>query len=346
MYKKLYFILLLLVLFVLSLSAQMKVLFVDDSADEFGNAELIASAIGGLGYEYDYYNAVDSADSPSDLVMKNYDLVIWSTSTLGNGLQFWNGSDEDNAKVKAYLDGGGKLWLTGNDFLFDKYGPPPYTFAKGEFMYDYAGIKSYDAQSYGSDGSIGLPSAIPAPGARIEGLDTLTWVFSTLWWADAVTPLDSAKTLYLMEGETGYPLKGKVCGTLNSNDTFEVMTYFFDLSLISNFEQLKGAMEPVLEYFSGPVSSLSHTKPFNHELLVYPSPASSGQQVNLKFGNATEDGNHVLRLLDGNGRVILQKPVNFSGQNSEFDLPAGLPSGTYFLQVDGVRTISKIVITK
>ena len=95
----------------LSVSGQMKGLYVDDSDDTFGNAELFAAALDSAGYSITYFNSVDSAASPTDLVMNQYDLVVWMTSSDGGGLQLWNGVDEDNASLEAYLDGGGKLWI-------------------------------------------------------------------------------------------------------------------------------------------------------------------------------------------------------------------------------------------
>lgn len=336
MYKKVYFLLLLLVLFALRINAQTKILFVDDSADNFGNAELIASAIDSLGYEYDYFNAVDSAASPGDLLLKKYDLVIWSTSTLGTGLQLWNGADEDNASLMAYLDGGGKLWITGTDFLFDKYGAPTFTFKSGEFMYDYAGIVSYDAQSYGSDGSIGLASALPAANSGIAALKTLTWAFSTLWWVDAVTPLAATKPVYLMGGEDGYPLSGKVCGTLNSNDTFEVMTYFFDLSLINNFTNLKGTMAPVLEYFTGTLSDISKLPLASSiGMEVFPNPVNAQGKINIKLASGDRE-DIVVRMYDLQGKILFNRVFDNKPDRNvlEVDIPANTLMGTYLINLN------------
>ncbi|RMG72625.1 MAG: hypothetical protein D6722_05140 [Bacteroidetes bacterium] len=53
--------------------------------------------------------------------MEAYDLVIWQTGADGNDLWLWNGRDEDNGNLKAYLNGGGRLWLIGTDLLYDRY---------------------------------------------------------------------------------------------------------------------------------------------------------------------------------------------------------------------------------
>ena len=107
-------------------------LFVDDSADEFGNAEYFHAGLASICYDATYYNAVDSAAGPSDLYMNNFDLVVWHTSSDGAELLFWNGIEEDNASLESYLNGGGNLWLVGNDFFFDRYGLAPVAFSAGE----------------------------------------------------------------------------------------------------------------------------------------------------------------------------------------------------------------------
>lgn len=332
MEKKFYLLLLVLTLFALSLSAQMKILFVDDSTDEFGNAELIASSIDSLGFEYDYFHAADSASSPSDLLMKNYDLVIWSTSSIGFNLQLWNGIDEDNSNLKAYLDNGGKLWITGNDFLFDKYGAPPYTFSPGEFMYDYAGVHSYDVQSYGDDGSIGLSSASVADSSGIEALNDLSWIFSTLWWADGVSLLENSKPVYLMGGDTSYPLLNKTCASLHATDGFEVLTYFFDLSLVNNFDALKSNMEAVLSYFQGELSELPRVNLHNAKLEVYPNPVEAGRTLSIDFVEASNSAEiPQIQIFDLQGKLVYSKSdINWRNSSTiTITIPEYLTKGLY-----------------
>lgn len=329
----------------LSVSGQMKVLYVDDSDDTFGNAELFAAALDSAGYSITYFNAVDSAASPTDLVMEQYDLVVWMTSSDGGGLQLWNGVDEDNASLEAYLDGGGKLWIVGNDFLFDKYGTPAVTFKDGEFMSDYAGIKSYDAQAYGSDGNIGVASAELAPDSGIPDLPNLTWQFATLWWADAVTLKEGVKPVYLMGGGATYPLKVKVMATLYKNDTFEVLTYFFDISLVNNFSSLVAAVKPVMVHFEGIVSSVHTPLISEQKINVFPNPIIDNQfTLDVDLNNVSTI--HA-QLYNSQGKLVKNIFNNQSTQNLEnqniINLEGSLNDGLYFLQLnlDGKQQVTK-----
>ena len=340
--KRIYAIVFFLSFFV-SLKAQFSVLFVDDSNDSFGNAELVASAIDSAGFKVDYFNAVDSASGPTDLKMANYDLVVWYTSGSGFGLQLWNGADEDNASIKAYLDGGGKMWLIGLDFLFDKYGPAPITFAPGEFIYDYAGIASYDVQSYGDDGNLAVGVVVPDSNAVISGLSDLSWIFSTLWWVDGVTLRPGASPVYNMGG-SGYSLAGKTCGTFFKTDKSQVLTYFFDLALVSDFKSLLGTVKPAIEFFEGGISSLSRPTISNYEVSIYPNPASTGD-ITLSFDLGKSEIISA-SLIDLQGRLVSNLIRNEKLAGSKFTfighIGSQIKSGIYFAKINiGSRTVYK-----
>jgi hypothetical protein len=101
-------------------------------------------------YEAHYFNSLDSFSLLMTVYLSKFDLVIWQTSNDGTQLSLWNKNDPENSHLKAYLNQGGKLWIGGLDFLFDKYGAAPKTFSEGEFAYEYLGLNSYDVQTYGA----------------------------------------------------------------------------------------------------------------------------------------------------------------------------------------------------
>lgn len=346
---KLIYSLVFLLLLVLStpVTAQLSILFVDDSNDTFGNAELFAAAIDSVGYSSTYYNAVDSAAGPSASLMTDFDLVVWHTSTNGVGLKLWNGVDEDNEELISYLDGGGRLWLVGLDFLFDRYGVPgPTGFVAGDFVYDYLGITSYDAQSLGNDGGLGVPLVTPDTNRAISNLPELTWQFPSLNWVDGVQPIAGAAPLYRMGG-ANYPLVESVCGVYNDNRTSKVVTYLFDLALVENFDLLKRGTAPILAFFENFITSTPLTGALQRDFKVYPNPASGAfsLDVDLKAAATVE-----VSLLDYLGRLVAQ-PV--SGRNllagpshlGELSL-SGLPAGMYLvrLTVDGKAGIKPLVV--
>ncbi|UCG01962.1 MAG: S8 family serine peptidase [Candidatus Heimdallarchaeota archaeon] len=63
---------------------------------------------GGIGYDY---HSVQALGSPSDNLLKQYQLVIWFTST--DSSTTLTATDQNN--IISYLDSGGYLWISGQD---------------------------------------------------------------------------------------------------------------------------------------------------------------------------------------------------------------------------------------
>lgn len=320
----------------LQAQAQISILFVDDSDDAFGNAPYFASALDSLGYTYTYYNAVDSAEAPLDTYLAGFDLVIWHTSTDDSGLWFWNGLDEDNARLKAYLDQGGFLWVVGNDFLFDRYGAPAAAFQAGDFAYEYLGLSSYDVQSYGSDGSLGVPTVLPDTLQPISGLTALTWQFPTLWWADGVSLRDSAVAIYRMGGPS-YVLADSVAAAWYDNGSSKVLSFFFDLSLAANFRQIRSTTSAVVSFFQSLADSASTAvDPLfaQANLRISPNPVQHRLRCQFELQEAQVC---TAQLLDLNGRsaatFLAGQPLAAGVHAFEWVPPAQLPAGTYLLRI-------------
>ncbi|PIS41102.1 MAG: hypothetical protein COT25_04930, partial [Candidatus Kerfeldbacteria bacterium CG08_land_8_20_14_0_20_42_7] len=68
-------------------------------------------------------------NGPSHSYMKEFDAVVWFT-----GVDWSNTlTSIDQQNIKDYLDNGGKLWLIGQDILYDLYGAGNYDFNLGDF---------------------------------------------------------------------------------------------------------------------------------------------------------------------------------------------------------------------
>lgn len=333
---------------VTSVRSQISILFVDDSDDTFGNAVYFASTLDSLGYSYTFYNAVDSAVSPSDTYMEGFDLVIWYTGSDGTGLLFWNGLTEDNPALKAYLEAGGKLWVSGNDFLYNRYGAAPDTFVAGSFPYDYLGIKQYDFQSYGDDGNLGVPAAYPDTAQPITGLDTLTWQFSTLWWADGVSIRPEAVPIYRM-GDASYIFADSITGVWYDADSFQTLSFFFDIAQVGNFSMLKNTTKSVVELFESLTTAVDKNQFAATNVSIYPNPTSGAFNLAFTLDKNTEvaaslwniQGQKIVSLFSARQFAAGVHQLNWS------DFQA-LPAGTYIirLEADGVQMARPLVIRR
>ncbi len=182
---------------------QMSILLVNDNSANPERITPIENAITNNGYSYTLYDAENLGSSPDSTYMSGFDLVIWYTGNDGVGLWFWNGTDNDNPHIKSYIDNGGMFWLQGLDFLYDRYGTAPDSFVAGNFVYDYLGIQEYHAQSHSDDGGTGVAQLDVVPGNPIFTFTPMQWVWSTMWYADALVPTPNADSIYRM-GPAGY----------------------------------------------------------------------------------------------------------------------------------------------
>ena len=336
----------------------MKILFVDDdnySSKKTDHVPRIEEGIEDAGFNYTYFNAADSAVSPTADYMSQFDLVIWYAANDGVGLQFWAGKDTINTELKTYLDNGGKIWAIGNDIIYDKYGAAPDTFHAGDFLYDYFGIASYDVQSKKDDGGTGVPMLIRYPRQNISTLDTIKWYFSSggLWYGDGCTPREGAVPVYFM-GPDSYPLAGESSAIYYDNGKSKALGFYFDPYYIDSKEHGVGLIKDILHFFENPIfndvkaNETGRAVPKAFALLQnYPNPfnptttfafdlAKSGK-VNLSIYNMM--GQKVGELVNGKLRA---------GHYTRVWNAANLPSGVYFarLQAGSYTGVQKVLLMK
>ncbi|MEM4293606.1 MAG: S8 family serine peptidase, partial [Thermoplasmata archaeon] len=152
------------------------ILFVDD--DQGANYQTyFIQPLTLAGYSFDVWDV--SVDGSPDLnTLSQYSVVIWTTgSDYSDTL-----SPSDEANLAAYLDGGGKLFLSAQDYLWDK--------GLTAFGINYLHILNYTDD-------VGATYVVGVAGDPIsDGLGTvyITPPFSN--WADRVEPDASAYTVF------------------------------------------------------------------------------------------------------------------------------------------------------
>jgi hypothetical protein len=122
-------------------------LLVDDDNNEPDVAPYYAAALDALGYDYDVYDVGGSgADGPSYEELAGYRAVIWFSGDKFGGSAGPN--DTDEANLAAYLDAGGYLFLSSQDYLYD--------FGLTTFGQTYLGIGSYSDDTGGATTKYGV----------------------------------------------------------------------------------------------------------------------------------------------------------------------------------------------
>jgi len=336
--KRIFYTIVLLFIFnVLQAQQAISILFVNDNKAFAPNTQTMVSALQQTGFTFSTFDAVAQMRSPVYNELKDYDLVIWYTSTDGVGLYFWNGNDQDNPHLMQYLNNGGKLVVMGNDFLYDRYMTPS-TFSPGDFVYNYLGTMVYQAQSYGDDGGLGVQQLDLVGGHTITSLNPVQWIFSTLWWADACLPVPGAVPAYRM-GPTSYVLSNYFASIYFQSGNFATLSMFFDPALINTDANRIQLLTQVINYFRNLVG-LSHDRKPSNALSVWPLPASGWVRINLNEG-----GHNRILLTDATGRVI--RKMELAEEQAEILLDLShLAPGIYNLTVLPYSLSRKIVITR
>jgi len=234
---------------------QMSILLVNDNNYTPDRVAAIQTAISNNGYSYTDYDPTAQGSGPSYSYMSNFDLVIWYTGNDGVGLYFWDGTDSDNQDIKDYIDNGGMFWLQGLDFLYDRYGQAPDTYSAGDFVYDYLGIQEYHAQSHKDDGSTGVEQLDVVPGNPIFTFTPMEWVWSTMWYADALVAAPLADSIYRM-GPAGYMFDSYYNSVYLEKGTGKVLTIATETGKIDtqdNTDTYIGEGLTYFEQFANPV---------------------------------------------------------------------------------------------
>jgi hypothetical protein len=235
-----------------SLKAQFSVLLVNDNANGVDRYKEIDTTLNNLGYTYEVYNAVETGTFPDLSIISPYDVVIWYTGNDGVSLKLWDISNPDDYKfndpIIQYLNNGGIVWLQGLDFFYDIFGTAPDYFVPGQFIYDYMGVSTYFAQSYSDDGNLGLPQLDVVEGNGICSFTPVEWVYTTLWYADALEYTSTAQPIYRM-GPQGYFFEDYYSGIYNVNGDSKIFTLTVETARIDTEEHTDSLFSQVLSYF-------------------------------------------------------------------------------------------------
>ncbi len=232
------------------------ILVVDDDAN-YNNESRLYAALDNQGIIYSSYDCNAEGGTPDSTTMLAYDLVIWFTGSDGADLYFWDETDSDNTELIGYLNQGGKLWAFGPDILYDRYSGAADTFAVGDFVYDYLGISSYDAQSHTEADAGGVPQLDQTTNV-ISTIDPILWTVAELWYVDGVSLVDGAVSHYEM-GPDSYVYSGLSTVQSYISDDFTVLSSFFKIYNFDSDANRNKWVGDVIEWFNLPEEPVTAT---------------------------------------------------------------------------------------
>ena len=168
------------------------VLLVDDDDGESYDTFFV-SALNSLGILYDLWK-YDSLGSPSDSVLGSHRAVVWTTGddygSVGDPTTL---TAEDQSKLQAYLDGGGKLFLSSQDFLYDN--------DPNDFIVNYLHVAGH-SDDQGINSVVGVSGDTISDGMSIP----LSYPFDNL--SDYIVPGAGATGIFYRAGKASPVSRG------------------------------------------------------------------------------------------------------------------------------------------
>lgn len=249
-------------------------------------------------------SAADEMIDAGTISLSDYDMVLWFTGDESSADKIFNGTNK--AKVKAFLDNGGKLLITGSEIAYNLG-------RSGAGEYDLSFMNNYLKASYVSDGVITDTPVSGVVGGPFEGVTLDLGENYLAAYPDNISPFGGATTIL------NYNTLGRFAGiaykgTFGSGTTPGGIIYLgFPLETAPQ-PQITTFMAKALAYFEVtlPVTLVNYkvtlqntgvvklqwltaTETDNKEFII--SRSVDGQQFNVvgnvaSFGNTTSGNNY------------------------------------------------------
>ena len=265
-----------------------------------------------------------------------YSTIVWHADDYQEQLVYSAVSGLAN-----YLSNGGKLWMTGWKPIYglmNRTGNYPYTFASGQFPYDYLHL-SRSAESQIQD-FIGATGQEGYPSLPVDSMKVFVSWNGKMPWIDAVFPRD-ADTIFTFNSASGdTAFQGKPVGVRWLTDPGRVVFFGFPFYFMKDSEARQVAIK-VLQDLGEPVGveAGSPAVPLTTTLLpVHPNPFrgrarieySLSEKVRVRLSVYNVAGQMVRDLVNA-----VQVPGRYSASWDGRDRSGRkLPSGVYLYRLE------------
>jgi len=213
------------------------ILFVDDDGGDPYEGYFKA-ALDSTGIAYDVWTVPSLADGPSYSDMAGYKLVVWTTGEdYGYPGYPVTLTAIDQANLKTYLDGGGKLFLSSQDVLYDN--DPPTSFIQN---YLHVANHNDDMEVTSVAGVTGDPIT--------DGMNfNLVYPPDFNNWSDYIYPDGSSAGIFIVTGREKivdycalrYPLVGP--------STYQVVFFAFPFEAVPTYSSRAELMQRIVDWF-------------------------------------------------------------------------------------------------
>ncbi len=249
--------------------------------------------------------------------LNEFEVVLWFLGDESTADETFNTSEQ--SKVKAYLESGGYLLVSGAEMAWDLY-------YKGNTS-DKSFYNNYLKASYKADGSSGNN---PATGVQGTIFSEISLNYGQIYpedYPDEITSYGGSENIlrYKNGQIAAIAFKGKF-GT--STNTGAVINIAFPLESVDNHDDLVSFMQKSIQYFDGYLTGINSVQNDNFALEIFPNPVKDN--LNLNFADNAY-GTINLTISDISGKLV--KQLNIQKSNHIKINVSDLKTGVFILKL-------------
>jgi uncharacterized repeat protein (TIGR01451 family) len=155
-----------------------KLLLVDDDDNTPDVLPYYTTALDALGAHYDVWDTGNSDNEPDATTLSQYACVIWFTGDEYGG--YAGPGPAGEAALGTYLDSGGRLFISSQDYLYDRGLTP--------FIQTYLGVSSYTGDVH--------HATVTGAGTVYGGYGPYALTYPSGNWSDSISPDGTAEVAF------------------------------------------------------------------------------------------------------------------------------------------------------
>lgn len=261
------------------------ILLVDDDDNAPDVRTFYTALLDGLGQAYDIWDTANSDDEPDQAALSPYATVIWfSGDEFGGAAGPGSGGE---AALAAWLDGGRCLFISSQDYYYDRGLTP--------FMGDYLGL----AQATSDVSQV----VVTGQGSLFSGYGPYTLVYPFTNYSDRLVPTAAAETAF--SGNAGS------AALLKDGGLYRTLFWGFPLEAIPTLTERQTLLDVILTWCQTPGST--------GELTGMVSNADDGAPLSGAVVTADDGATQYSAVSGGDGMYSLTLPAGVYSVSAAHD---------------------------
>ncbi len=303
------------------------------------------------GITYTYFQVQTDLLTPDLATMQMYDCIIWFSG------ECWGYYGDDcmtpasEAKVASYLDGGGSLFFSGQDYLWASY-PTAGTLSAGQFPYDYLGLASVSQDVwYIEDPDVLSGSGVVgscAEGYTFTATDVFTTAKEGLYIDQLLTFTADAMGLFQVDS----PSPVGTCAVQKDTGVFKSIFTTLSFAAIDVPTTANALFGDMYDWLTGGGVSVDNGPIVMNSITNTPNPFAQSTTFSFSLKEAahvTVDvyniKGQIVKNLSNEDRIADIHSITWNGTDN-----AGneVPTGVYFTRIvtDDVENIHKVMVIR